>query len=448
MSRTTIEPLPPPTEKQQKHHQRQLSITNTTDPIDYRPQLIPYPSERSTKLDYKPSTRTVSSEDSCYSEDRYISSDEDDDDDEDEEDEIDLDENDIREEYLRRGNQRNRRNNLHQEQPPKNSTPKEAAAGSEEQQQSAIGGGGDRRRSITQLQNTLNKAKAHLSFDKWKNHHGGGGSSSSSNSASLPLHQQVAAAGGGAGGNVHLIADLVNNNNNSNHSNRRSSVQGELNALLSQDKPTITIDPSTASAMSTTAASATSSPVPPAGMSPGTASLTTATTASPSSTNSSPSISSEPFSRLSRWFSIRRGSMNQYDVKGHNSTPASTTTSTHSSSAGGKENRRNSIDHVDSTGSLLGGKFDGGKLAMNKVLEADEDPFQLALDSFAMTRGAGTEPKTAERRHIPVALPAAPSGLNQQQLKRRHIVAAIIHSENSYVSSLQRLVNVSFAEKN
>lgn len=102
---------------------------------------------------------------------------------------------------------------------------------------------------------------------------------------------------------------------------------------------------------------------------------------------------------------------------------------------------------MDSTGSLFSGggggvnKFDGGKLAMNKVLEADEDPLQLALDSFAMTRG--TESKNVERRHIPVTLPPAPSGMTQQQLKRRHIVAAIIHSENSYVASLQRLVNVS-----
>lgn len=132
--------------------------------------------------------------------------------------------------------------------------------------------------------------------------------------------------------------------------------------------------------------------------------------------------------------------MNQYDVKSHNTSTATAL----SSSAGGKENRRNSIDHVDSTGSLFGtgsGKFDGGKLAMNKVLEADEDPLQLALDSFAMTRGAGAEAKNVERRHIPVALPPAPSGMTQQQLKRRHIVAAIIHSENSYVASLQRLVN-------
>nr|XP_029716994.1 LOW QUALITY PROTEIN: uncharacterized protein LOC115260205 [Aedes albopictus] len=461
--RTTIggAPVPPTTtatngddDNQHQKHQRLLSCTS--DSVEFRSaQLIPYSTsdhqqqqqqQRSIKLDYKPSTRTVSSEDSCYSEDRYISSDEDDDDDE--EDELDLDENDIREEYLRNRNRRNNQNHhhhhpqqqqQHQEQ-PKIPTPKAATVGDDhhhQQQQPEGGGGGERRRSITQLQNTLNKAKAHLSFDKWKSHHGGGGSGS--NQYHHHHHQQVAAAGGGAGGNVHLIADLVNNN-------RRSSGSGSGTSHLIHGTGRNALHAST---MSTTTAPVTSSPIPPTGIiSPGSASLVTTThTASPSSTNSSPSISSEPFSRLSRWFSIRRGSMNQYDVKGHNASgPASATTTTtgHSTSAGGKENRRNSIDHVDSTGSLFGGggsvnKFDGGKLAMNKVLEADEDPLQLALDSFAMTRG--TEPKNVERRHIPVTLPPAPSGMTQQQLKRRHIVAAIIHSENSYVASLQRLVN-------
>ncbi|EDS30908.1 conserved hypothetical protein [Culex quinquefasciatus] len=168
------------------------------------------------------------------------------------------------------------------------------------------------------------------------------------------------------------------------------------------------------------------------GMSPGSSAT------SPPSAGSSPSIaSSEPFSRLSRWFSIRRGSMNQYDVKGSSggSTGSAVTTG-----LGGKENRRNSIDHVDSTNGGYGSaaKFDGGKLAMGKVLEAEEDPLQLALESFAMTRGPGV---AAERRHVPVALPPAPTGLSQQELKRRLIVAAIVHSENSYVASLQRLVN-------
>lgn len=45
---------------------------------------------------------------------------------------------------------------------------------------------------------------------------------------------------------------------------------------------------------------------------------------------------------------------------------------------------------------------------------------------------------------ITPTLPPTPAGLSHQQLKRRHIVAAIIHSENSYVATLQRLVNVRF----
>lgn len=36
-----------------------------------------------------------------------------------------------------------------------------------------------------------------------------------------------------------------------------------------------------------------------------------------------------------------------------------------------------------------------------------------------------------------------PPGLNQQQLKRRYIFDAIVHSECSYISTLYRLVNVS-----
>lgn len=45
------------------------------------------------------------------------------------------------------------------------------------------------------------------------------------------------------------------------------------------------------------------------------------------------------------------------------------------------------------------------------------------------------------RRQLPPSLPPAPSNLTPQQLKRRYIVAAIVHSENSYVATLQRLVN-------
>lgn len=63
-------------------------------------------------------------------------------------------------------------------------------------------------------------------------------------------------------------------------------------------------------------------------------------------------------------------------------------------------------------------------------------------------RSNGTGTLLAMRRSGPClitpTLPPTPAGLSHQQLKRRHIVAAIIHSENSYVATLQRLVNVRF----
>lgn len=57
---------------------------------------------------------------------------------------------------------------------------------------------------------------------------------------------------------------------------------------------------------------------------------------------------------------------------------------------------------------------------------------------------AGATLRNAVNRTITPSLPPAPAGLSQQALKRRHIVAAIVHSENSYVATLQRLVNVRF----
>lgn len=43
----------------------------------------------------------------------------------------------------------------------------------------------------------------------------------------------------------------------------------------------------------------------------------------------------------------------------------------------------------------------------------------------------------------PPSLGSPPDALTSVQQRRRHVVAAIIHSENSYVATLQRLVNVS-----
>ncbi|XP_015598354.1 rho guanine nucleotide exchange factor 10 isoform X2 [Cephus cinctus] len=101
--------------------------------------------------------------------------------------------------------------------------------------------------------------------------------------------------------------------------------------------------------------------------------------------------------RLSRWFSIRRGSAHHYDV--------------------------DSSDTVSLTSPV--------KLPqMPQLCEVEEE--NGAMVQFQCMQ---------QHRQAPPSLPPAPTNLTPQQLKRRHIVAAIVHSENSYVATLQRLVN-------
>ena len=58
--------------------------------------------------------------------------------------------------------------------------------------------------------------------------------------------------------------------------------------------------------------------------------------------------------------------------------------------------------------------------------------------------GGQQQPTAGMGRQQPPSLPSIPPGLNAEQLKRRHIVASLVHSENNYVASLQRLVNVRY----
>lgn len=95
--------------------------------------------------------------------------------------------------------------------------------------------------------------------------------------------------------------------------------------------------------------------------------------------------------RLSRWFSIRRGSAHQYD-----------------------------IENTDATKQSPNNK-------MPLLPEVEEEAFPNCTFQ--------------QRRQLPPTLPPPPANLTQQQIKRRMIVAAIVHSENSYVATLQRLVN-------
>ncbi|KAI4460429.1 rho guanine nucleotide exchange factor [Holotrichia oblita] len=98
--------------------------------------------------------------------------------------------------------------------------------------------------------------------------------------------------------------------------------------------------------------------------------------------------------RLSRWFSMRRGSTHQYDV----------------------ENTETNRTQTNSN-------------KMPLLPEVEEET------SFTSC------PLQQQRRQIPPTLPPPPPNLSPLQLKRRMIVAAIVHSENSYVSTLQKLVN-------
>lgn len=99
--------------------------------------------------------------------------------------------------------------------------------------------------------------------------------------------------------------------------------------------------------------------------------------------------------RLSRWFSIRRGSNHQYDIE--NADAQRTPTS---------QNKMPQLPEVE-----------------------EETGFHFSSCN------------SSQRRQLPPSLPQPPPNLTPLQLKRRMIVSAIVHSENSYIATLQRLVN-------
>lgn len=111
--------------------------------------------------------------------------------------------------------------------------------------------------------------------------------------------------------------------------------------------------------------------------------------------------------RLYRWFSIRRGSAQQYDVDHGNAA--------FNGPLPNESNRSSTM----------------GAIPNNKMPFLPEVEEEATFPSCTL----------AQRRQVPPNLPPPPPDLSPQQLKRRMIVAAIVHSENSYVATLQRLVN-------
>ncbi|XP_045475679.1 rho guanine nucleotide exchange factor 10-like protein isoform X1 [Harmonia axyridis] len=100
--------------------------------------------------------------------------------------------------------------------------------------------------------------------------------------------------------------------------------------------------------------------------------------------------------RLSRWFSIRRGSCHQYDIE---------------------------------------------NAEIPTIPKSPQTRHKMPLLPEVEEESCFPNCTTQQRRQQPPSLPSPPPHLSPQQIKRRMIVAAIVHSENSYVATLQRLVN-------
>ncbi|TDG42701.1 hypothetical protein AWZ03_010885 [Drosophila navojoa] len=282
-------------------------------------------------------------------------------------------------------------------EPPTASHSDEENFTEEEQTSSSVSSlsAGNQRNS--QLRSTFNKAKQHLSFDKWRT--AASASSSSATPNSLSGQPQCSQSVG------------PNSSRDSNMIMRRAS----------------------ACTMPTGSGAA-------GGV-------------SQREDNTAPGES--PGGRLSRWFSIRRGSSHQYDVGGRDGRQLTGSSfdmpdASASAAAAPKPTAANATLDAASPQKLANL---GASKMMPGVPEYEDDEnsapennrFDMDLMIPPGSRANGTARTTHSRLIVPM-LPPAPPGLSQQQLKRRHIVAAIVHSENSYVATLQRLVNVSERE--
>ena len=96
------------------------------------------------------------------------------------------------------------------------------------------------------------------------------------------------------------------------------------------------------------------------------------------------------------------------------------------------------------------GPLDHCKSGMPRLAEEEEQMLHANGSSSApnsiLVSNVGTlSTKPASPRVPAPQMPPAPVSLTPEQQKRRHIVASLVHSENSYVATLQRLVNVSLS---
>ncbi|KAK0160358.1 hypothetical protein PV328_007776 [Microctonus aethiopoides] len=135
--------------------------------------------------------------------------------------------------------------------------------------------------------------------------------------------------------------------------------------------------------------------------------------------------------RLSRWFSLRRGSTNQYDIDPSTSDNLTTVPMCNQLK---QKQLSTPIQHSPVTQTTI---------PISRLPEVKEGSYSCANPMTASATAAAIMQFQCmhERKQVLPTLPPSPPNLNTQQLKRRHIIAAIVHSENSYVATLQRLVN-------
>ena len=97
------------------------------------------------------------------------------------------------------------------------------------------------------------------------------------------------------------------------------------------------------------------------------------------------------------------------------------------------------------------GPLDHCKSGMPRLAEEEEQMLHStngsssAPNSILVSNVGTLSTKPASPRVPAPQMPLPPASLTPEQQKRRHIVASLVHSENSYVATLQRLVNVSLS---
>lgn len=303
----------------------------------------------------------------------------------------------------------------------------------------------------SQLRSTLSKARHHLSFEKWR---------------SSSIHSTSSASAG---------PQSTPNSNNHNHHHHNNNPQDCTSANQANNSSNNSVSSNNSSSHNHSANNITP-----------------------------PTPSESPGGRLSRWFSIRRGSSHHYDLNGGASGAGARTGSASSggdgvsgmsgrdvrdgggggSGSAGGSSRLNSINNEHELAQQIQQQL---HQSLSKVISQSNALQQLQQQSAEVTccarplsshNGCGSDnskmPLVAEGNEreesystfgrgmsyrttstlksaaainasqmLTPMPPVPPAGLTQQQLKRRHIVAAIAHSEISYVATLSRLVNVS-----